>query len=153
MPVLSASSPSDLMNAIIVEGGTGDASMLKLTRISAPQPKPGELMMRVRAAGVNAPDLMQRSGRYPPPPGASHILGLEVAGEVVTAAGRWRVGDRVCALLGGGGYAVYAVCDPRHALPSRQGSTGAKPPRCPRPRSPSTPMSSYMAASSPARRC
>ena len=117
LSVLSAPAPSDQMNAIIVEGGAGDASTLKLARIPVPQPKPGELMILVRAAGVNAPDLMQRSGRYPPPPGASHILGLEVAGEVVAAAGRWRVGDRVCALLGGGGYAEYAVCDPRHALP------------------------------------
>ena len=115
--VPSAPAPSDLMTAIIVEGGSGDASRLKLGRVPVPQPKPGELMIRVRAAGVNAPDLMQRSGRYPPPPGASDILGLEVAGEVVVAAGRWRVGDPVCALLGGGGYAEYAVCDPRHALP------------------------------------
>ena len=105
------------MTAIVVEGGSGDASALKPARIAIPQPKPGELMIRIRAAGVNGPDLMQRTGRYPPPPGASDILGLEVSGEVVVAAGRWRVGDRVCALLGGGGYAEYAVCDPRHALP------------------------------------
>ena len=105
------------MTAIVVEGGSGDASALKPARIPIPQPKPGEMMIRVRAAGVNGPDLMQRTGRYPPPPGASAILGLEVSGEVVVAAGRWQVGDRVCALLGGGGYAEYAVCDPRHALP------------------------------------
>lgn len=105
------------MTAIVVEGGSGDASALKPARIAIPQPRPGELMIRVRAAGVNGPDLMQRTGRYPPPPGASDILGLEVSGEVVVAAGRWQVGDRVCALLGGGGYAEYAVCDPRHALP------------------------------------
>ncbi len=105
------------MTAIVVEGGKGDAAALKAAQVPVPCPKPGELMIRVRAAGVNGPDLMQRSGRYPPPPGASDILGLEVAGEVVVAAGRWQVGDRVCALLGGGGYAEYAVCDPRHALP------------------------------------
>ena len=105
------------MNAIVIEGGSGDASALKPGRVPIPEPRPGELLIRVRAAGVNGPDLMQRTGRYPPPPGASDILGLEVAGEVVVAAGRWQIGDRVCALLGGGGYAEYAACDPRHALP------------------------------------
>ncbi len=60
-------------------------------------------------------------GFYPPPPGAPETLGLEVAGEVAVAAGRWKVGDRVCALLGGGGYAEYAVCDARHALPIPKG--------------------------------
>ncbi|HUH22988.1 MAG TPA: NAD(P)H-quinone oxidoreductase, partial [Brevundimonas sp.] len=76
------------------------------------------------AAGVNRPDIVQRLGHYPAPPGASDILGLEVAGEV-DAVGegvtRWRVGDRVCALLGGGGYADYAVVDARHALPVPDG--------------------------------
>jgi NADPH2:quinone reductase len=71
----------------------------------------------VKAAGVNRPDILQRLGGYPPPPGAPDTMGLEVAGEVVVAAGRWKAGDRVCALLGGGGYAEYAVCDARHALP------------------------------------
>jgi len=73
---------------------------------------------------VNRPDLLQRAGLYPPPPGASPILGLEVAG-AVTALGdgvdRWRVGDRVCALLGGGGYAELATVDARHALPVPDG--------------------------------
>jgi putative PIG3 family NAD(P)H quinone oxidoreductase len=74
----------------------------------------------VRAAGVNRPDLLQREGRYPPPPGASPILGLEVAGEVAgvgEGVSRWREGDAVTALLAGGGYAEYAVVDARHALP------------------------------------
>ncbi len=66
---------------------------------------------------MNRPDILQRLGFYPPPPGAPASLGLEVAGEVVHGAGRWKVGDRVCALLGGGGYAQVAVCDARHALP------------------------------------
>jgi NADPH:quinone reductase len=66
---------------------------------------------------VNRPDIVQRLGFYPPPPGAPDTLGLEVAGVVARGAGRWREGDRVCALLGGGGYAEYAVCDARHALP------------------------------------
>jgi putative PIG3 family NAD(P)H quinone oxidoreductase len=65
--------------------------------------------------------VLQREGHYPPPKGAPATLGLEVAGEVVVAGGRWRVGDRVCALLGGGGYAQYAVVDARHALPLPEG--------------------------------
>jgi len=73
--------------------------------------------MRVAAAGVNRPDLLQRMGGYPPPPGSPDTLGLEVAGEVVQGTGRWRAGDQVCALLGGGGYAEYATVDARHALP------------------------------------
>src|SRR3712207_6136224 len=81
---------------------------------------PGEILIRVRAAGVNRPDILQRRGLYPPPPGGPATLGLEVAGEVVSVgegAGRWREGDRVTALLGGGGYAEYAAVDERHALP------------------------------------
>jgi putative PIG3 family NAD(P)H quinone oxidoreductase len=77
-------------------------------------------LIRVRAAGVNRPDLIQRMGFYPPPPGAPATLGLEVAGEVAAVGAdvaRWREGDRVTALLGGGGYAEYAVVDARHALP------------------------------------
>ena len=105
------------MQAIAIAGGKGPASALHLAQIETPQPKPGEILIRVRAAGVNRPDLKQREGAYPPPPGAPQTLGLEVAGVVVTAAGLWREGDQVCALLGGGGYAQYAVVDARHALP------------------------------------
>jgi putative PIG3 family NAD(P)H quinone oxidoreductase len=74
----------------------------------------------VRAAGVNRPDIVQREGRYPPPPGAPDILGLEAAGEVAAVGAdveRWKVGDRVTALLPGGGYAEFATVDGRHALP------------------------------------
>ncbi len=105
------------MCAIGIEGGRGPASALHLTRVSKPMPKPGEILIKVHSAGVNRPDIFQRMGAYPPPPGAPATLGLEVAGEVVTAACRWAAGDRVCALLGGGGYAEYATCDARHALP------------------------------------
>jgi putative PIG3 family NAD(P)H quinone oxidoreductase len=105
------------MTAIKIEGGKGPASALRPERVPIPTPAEGQLLIRVRAAGVNRPDVVQRLGFYPPPPGAPDILGLEVAGEVETAAGRWKKGDKVCALLGGGGYAEYAVCDPRHALP------------------------------------
>ncbi|CAN7487507.1 NAD(P)H-quinone oxidoreductase [Phenylobacterium sp. LjRoot219] len=105
------------MRAIVIEGGKGPAAALRAETLPTPQPKPGEILIAVRAAGVNRPDLVQRAGAYPPPPGAPDTLGLEVAGEVAVAAGRWQVGDQVCALLGGGGYAQYAVCDARHALP------------------------------------
>jgi NADPH2:quinone reductase len=105
------------MTAVFIEGGKGPASALHTAQIEAPSPAPGEILIKVRAAGVNRPDVLQRMGAYPPPPGAPATLGLEVAGEVVVAAGRWKVGDRVTALLGGGGYAELAKVDARHALP------------------------------------
>ena len=108
---------TEMMTAIAVEGGKGPAEALKPVTIPRPIPADGQLLIRVRAAGINRPDILQRLGGYPPPPGAPDTLGLEVAGEVVTGAGRWKAGDRVCALLGGGGYADYALCDARHALP------------------------------------
>ncbi|WP_374469309.1 NAD(P)H-quinone oxidoreductase [Phenylobacterium sp.] len=111
----------ETMAAIAVEGGRGPAEALKPVRIARPDPGPGQILIRVRAAGVNRPDIVQRLGAYPPPPGAPETLGLEVAGEVVAGAGRWQAGDRVCALLGGGGYAEYAVVDARHALPIPDG--------------------------------
>ncbi len=84
-----------------------------------PQPAPGEVLIRVQAAGVNRPDVQQRKGAYPPPPGASPLLGLEVAGEVVAANGTaaWAVGDRVCALANGGGYAEYCTAPAGQCLP------------------------------------
>jgi NADPH2:quinone reductase len=109
------------MMAIAIEGGAGPASALHAVQVPLPTPRDGEILIRVRAAGVNRPDLLQRGGNYPPPPGAPQTLGLEVAGEVVVASGRWREGDRVCALLGGGGYAQYACVDARHALPMPAG--------------------------------
>jgi len=105
------------MQAIVIEGGKGPAEALKLGEIDDPRPGPGQILIRVQAAGVNRPDIIQRMGFYPPPPGAPPTLGLEVAGEVIEGAGRWKAGDKVCALLGGGGYAELAVCDARHALP------------------------------------
>jgi putative PIG3 family NAD(P)H quinone oxidoreductase len=114
----------DQMAAIAVEGGKGPAEALTLARIETPRPSVGQILIRVRAAGVNRPDLMQRQGFYPPPPGAPATLGLEVAGEVAEigpGAGRWNVGDEVTALLGGGGYAEYAMVDARHALPVPKG--------------------------------
>src|SRR5690606_34504478 len=108
------------MRVIEIEGGAGEASALTLGRRDRPEPGPGEVLIRVRAAGVNRPDILQRKGKYPPPPGAPDILGLEVAGEIAAVGpgvDRWAPGDRACALLGGGGYAEYAVVDARHALP------------------------------------
>jgi putative PIG3 family NAD(P)H quinone oxidoreductase len=112
---------SETMTAIAIEGGKGPAEALKPVQVPRPEPKPGQILIRVHAAGVNRPDIIQRMGFYPPPPGSPETLGLEVAGEVVVGAGRWKAGDRVCALLGGGGYAEYAVCDARHALPIPKG--------------------------------
>lgn len=112
------------MHAIQIEGGTGPAEALSLVERLDPTPGPGEVLIRVRAAGVNRPDLLQRQGLYPPPPGAPDGLGLEVAGEVAAVGGgvtRWTIGDRVCALLGGGGYASLATVDARHALPIPDG--------------------------------
>jgi len=108
---------SETMTAVAIEGGKGPASALHAARIPRPQPKDGQILIRVKAAGVNRPDILQRMGGYPPPPGSPDTMGLEVAGEVAVAAGRWKVGDKVVALLGGGGYAEYAAVDARHALP------------------------------------
>lgn len=105
------------MTAIAIDGGKGAAEALHPVTLPTPEPGPGQILIRVEAAGVNRPDIAQRLGFYAPPPGAPETMGLEVAGEVMVAAGRWQVGDKVCALLGGGGYAQYAVCDARHALP------------------------------------
>jgi NADPH2:quinone reductase len=85
-----------------------------------PQPRAGEMLVKVAAAGVNRPDVMQREGKYPPPPGASDIPGLELAGEVVKlgeGVTRWKAGDKVTALVAGGGYAEYAVVHETISLP------------------------------------
>lgn len=113
--------PESTMTAIAIRGGTGDADALHPVQLPRPVPGDGEVLIRVRAAGVNRPDIAQRGGKYPSPPGASAMLGLEVAGEIVHGAGRWKAGDRVCALLGGGGYAQYATADARHVLPIPDG--------------------------------
>lgn len=79
---------SATMKAIVSHGGAGAADTLHLAQVPRPVPGPGQLLVRVHAAGVNRPDILQRQGRYPPPPGAPDILVLEVAGEVVIGAGR-----------------------------------------------------------------
>ena len=89
----------------------GGPDVLRPVERPVPAPGDGEVLVRVEAAGVNRPDVMQRLGKYPPPPGASEIPGLEIAGTIVaaTAGGRWQPGDRVCALVSGGGYAEYCT--------------------------------------------
>lgn len=99
----------------------GAPQVLRPGRRPVPQPKAGEVLIRVAAAGVNRPDVLQRKGLYPPPPGASDIPGLEVAGVVVAAAEgvtEPAVGARVCALLAGGGYAEYATAPAVQCLPA-----------------------------------
>ena len=109
----------DVMQAveISVHGGP---EVLKPVHRPVPVAGHGQILIRVAWAGVNRPDLFQRAGSYAPPPGASDLLGLECSG-IVAATGpgvtRWKPGDRVCALLPGGGYAEYATCAADHALP------------------------------------
>ena len=97
----------------------GPPDVLRPVERPRPVPSDGEVLIRVRAAGVNRPDIMQRLGKYPPPPGASDIPGLELSGEVVEVrgAGRWVVGDTVCALVAGGGYAEYCAVPAVQCLP------------------------------------
>src|SRR5512132_2885475 len=98
----------------------GPPEVLKPVERPDPVPASGEVRIRVAAAGVNRPDILQRRGAYPPPPGASDLPGLEVSG-VIDAVGdgvtHWRVGDRVCALLAGGGYATSCTVPAVQCLP------------------------------------
>ncbi|WP_428247901.1 NAD(P)H-quinone oxidoreductase [Ferrovibrio sp.] len=102
----------------------GGPEVLKPGRRPVPRPESGEVLIKVAAAGVNRPDLMQRAGMYPPPPGAPDIPGLEVAGEIValgappgTGETRWKIGDKVTALVAGGGYAEYCTAPAVQCLP------------------------------------
>ncbi len=110
-----------------VDHGTGGpASCLRVRQGQLPELKTGEVLIEVAYAGVNRPDIMQRAGSYPPPPGASPVLGLEVAGKVVAAAGdviRWNIYDSVCALTPGGGYAEYCAVPASNCLPIPKGLT------------------------------
>ncbi len=118
----------DQMKAIAIRE-PGGPQVLVATEIARPEPAHGEILIRVEAAGVNRPDMFQRMGLYPPPPGAPLTPGLEVAGEVAAVgpgATLWRLGDRVCALLGGGGYAQYATVHESHALPIPKGFTAVE---------------------------
>src|SRR3954452_9050171 len=101
--------------------GFGGTELLRIEEDEMPRPGKGEVLIRVGAAGVNRADLHQRQGHYPPPPGASEILGLEVAGEIAALGTdtdeRWNLGDKVCALVPGGGYAEYCVAHGGCCLP------------------------------------
>jgi len=99
-----------MMKAVIASPVEGDDQLVVVER-PLPEPQPGEVLIKVAAAGVNRPDVLQRRGLYPPPPGAPDVLGLELAGEIVAAGeGAEEVmGQRVCALVAGGGYAEYCV--------------------------------------------
>ena len=113
----------DMMRAVVADG-TGGPEVLKVIRRPVPQPKEGEILVKVGVAGVNRPDVAQRQGGYPPPPGAPDILGLEIAGEVIAAgpgATRFAVGTPVTALVPGGGYADYAIAHESNALPVPEG--------------------------------
>ena len=104
--------------------GSGGPEVLRPIERPQPHPTAGEVLIRVVAAGVNRPDVMQRRGVYPPPPGASDIPGLEVSGEIETTGDgvtEWRGGDRVCALVAGGGYAEYCVAPAPQCLPIAKG--------------------------------
>ena len=107
------------MRAIEIRNPGGPEELV-ITDLPTPLPRVGEVLIKVAAAGINRPDVMQREGKYPPPPGASDILGLEVAG-IITELGEGvtgcRIGDRVCALVAGGGYAEFCVASASTCLP------------------------------------
>jgi NADPH2:quinone reductase len=106
---------------VIAIRAPGGPEMLVPEERPMPQPGPGEVLVKVTAAGVNRPDVMQRQGLYPPPPGASDIPGLEIAGEVMalgSGATRFKTGDKVTALVAGGGYAEYCPVHETNALPA-----------------------------------
>ena len=104
-----------------IDHGTGGGpEVLTPSQCQVPSPQAGEVLVKVAFAGVNRPDCLQRSGRYPPPTGASPIVGLEISGEVVAlgeGATKWQIGDKVCALTNGGAYAEYATVPEGQALP------------------------------------
>jgi len=106
------------MKAVLMEG-FGGVEVLKLGEVAKPSPKENEVLVRVHATSINRPDLVQREGKYPPPPGDSEILGLEVSGvieELGPGVSGWNVGDRVVSLVGGGGYAEHAVAYANHLM-------------------------------------
>ena len=113
----------------IAHGAGGAPEVMVPATGPVPAPRDDEVLIRVLAAGVNRPDVAQRKGEYPPPPGASPYLGLEVAGEVVAvgaAAAGWKLGDKVCALVNGGGYAEYCTAPAAQCLPWPAGYDAVK---------------------------
>jgi NADPH2:quinone reductase len=124
---MSNALPKHMQAISITEPGTPD--VLQLVTLPLPEPKPEEVLIKVAAAGVNRPDVLQRMGRYPVPPGASPLLGLEVAGTVAAVgdvSSGWKIGDTVCALTPGGGYAEYCVAPASNCLPVPHGLTATQ---------------------------
>jgi putative PIG3 family NAD(P)H quinone oxidoreductase len=104
--------------------GFGGLEVLKVGETDKPQPREGQVLVKVVATSINRPDLVQRQGNYPPPPGDSDILGLEVAGtidQLGPGVSGWQIGDKVISLVGGGGYAEYAVAYASHLIPIPSG--------------------------------
>jgi putative PIG3 family NAD(P)H quinone oxidoreductase len=109
---------------VVVHGDGGPASVMSIAQVALPMPKANQVLIQVHVAGVNRPDVFQRSGSYPPPPGASLYLGLEVAGEIVAVGEqvtKYQVGEQVCALTPGGAYAEFCVADAGSCLPIPKG--------------------------------
>ena len=120
--------PSKTMRVVEI-AHPGGPDVLRVAERPVPSVSPGSVLVQVAAAGVNRPDIMQRLGKYPPPQGASDIPGLEIAGTIVgvgDGVARWRAGDRVCALVAGGGYAEFAVVPWEQCLPAPPGLTEAE---------------------------
>ncbi|GHB38909.1 NAD(P)H quinone oxidoreductase [Pseudovibrio japonicus] len=109
----------ELMKAVVMNGA-GGSEVLEIAEVNVPKPGAGEVLIKVHAAGINRPDVFQRMGAYPAPPGASPLLGLEVSGEIVElgeGVASHTLGEKVCALTPGGGYAQYCVAPAAHVLP------------------------------------
>ena len=123
MPDNAPNFTGETMTGIIIEG-KGGPEVLKPAEMPRPVPGPGQVLVKVQAAGVNRPDIQQRIGAYPPPAGHSLLPGLEIAGGVESvgpAVTRWKAGDRICALVNGGGYAQYCLAEETAALPIPNG--------------------------------
>lgn len=124
---LPTSLPPQMSAIVAVQAGGPE--VLQIATLDTPHPAAGEVLIRVAAAGVNRPDVMQRKGAYPPPPDANPHLGLEVAGEIVAVGAQvsaWKTGDKVCALVNGGGYAQYCVAPQEQCLPWPQNYTAVQ---------------------------
>src|SRR5476651_163829 len=114
--------PNSMKVVEIVDPGPN--GVLRMATRPLPVPAAGEILIHVEAAGVSRPDSLQRRGQHPPPPGVSDVPGLEVAGTVAALGpnvSRWKIGDAVCALLAGGGYAEYAIAPQQQVLPTPEG--------------------------------
>ena len=109
---------------LVAHGAGGAVDVLNIAEAPVPIPGPDDVLIAVHYAGVNGPDIIQRKGKYPPPPGASPVLGLEVSGTIAAVGSgvrQWQIGDAVCALTPGGGYAEYCVAPAAHCLPLPDG--------------------------------